>query len=510
MLAPRSRASRPAPLSGPARTTVVLLFAAWFIDYADRLVINLVLPSIGDEFDLSHSQQGLVVSVFFVAYAACQIPGGILADRFGGRRMALWALAAWTVFTALTGLAWSFAVLLVMRVLFGLAQGVFPPAATKTLVERSRPQERMRANGLILSSNSLAAVFTPLAVAPLVAAFGWRSAYISIAALGVFVCTAMHLRLPAPLVEQRRPRSAAAKAGTAAAATAGTTADAAADTAAGSASGTRAGTKTGTKTDTKTDTKTLLKWGVLWRFAAMMFGYSLIIWGLSSWAPTYLHDERGLELSSAGALMAIPALAAALATVLGGTLVDGMGGRHRKILVPAMSVAAVALPVMAYASSVALFITLSTVAVFAAALCYMPIMAVPIRSLSAQHIGVASGILVFGGQLAGILAPSVLGLLADFFSFQVAFAFLSRRGDRRGHGVSDPAGHHHLPRLGAPPGPRRGLRHRSHDGEGTVMTCTERRPSRRAHRDSLRPLPLLRPVRLRRSSPVGACTGGAA
>ncbi|WP_369216584.1 MFS transporter [Streptomyces flavofungini] len=387
MLAPRSRAGRTAPLSGPARTTVILLFGAWFIDYADRLVINLVLPEIGDEFDLSHSQQGLVVSVFFVAYAACQIPGGVLADRLGGRRMALWALAAWTVFTVLTGLAWSFGALLVMRVLFGLAQGVFPPAATKTLVERSQPQERMRANGLILSSNSLAAVFTPLAVAPLVAAFGWRSAYISVAALGVFVYTAMKLRLPAPLADRRGPQPATPKG--------------------------------------HTDTKTLLKWGMLWRFAAMMFGYSLIIWGLSSWAPTYLHDERDLDLSSAGALMAIPALAAALATVLGGGLVDKLGGRHRRIVVPAMSVAALTLPVMAYASSIALFVALSTVAVFAAALCYMPIMAVPIRGLAAQHIGVASGILVFGGQLAGVLAPTVMGVIADVFSFQAAFAFLS-------------------------------------------------------------------------------------
>ncbi|WP_240045045.1 MFS transporter [Streptomyces alboflavus] len=382
---PRSPARRPAPLSAPARTTVLLLFAAWFIDYADRLVINFVLPSIGDEFDLSRSQQGLVVSVFFLAYAVCQIPGGVLADRVGGRRMVLWALGAWTVFTALTGLAWSFAALLVMRVLFGLAQGVFPPAATKVLVERSRPQERMRANGLILSSNSLAAVFTPLAVAPLVAVFDWRSVYVSIAALGVFVYGALRLRLPPPLADRRSLPSAAPGA----------------------------------------DTKTLLKWGVLWRFAAMMFGYSLIIWGLSTWVPTYLKDERGVDLDAAGALMAIPALAAALATVIGGRWADGTAGRHRRIVVPAMAVAAVALPVMANASSIALFIALGTVAVFAAALCYMPIMAVPIRSLSPAHVGVASGILVFGGQLAGIVAPTVMGVLADAVSFQAAFTFLA-------------------------------------------------------------------------------------
>ncbi len=401
MLAPRfrgaqdSRVTRSEPLSGTARTTVVLLFAAWFIDYADRLVINYVLPSIGDEFDLSRSQQGLIISVFFLAYALCQIPGGLLADRIGGRRMALWALGVWTVFTALTGLAWSFAALLVLRLLFGLAQGVFPPAAMKVIVERSRPEERMRANGLILSSNAIASVCTPLAVAPLVVAFGWRSAYFSVAALGVFVYTAMARRLPEPLVQEE-----------------------------GADEGTDEAPGTGTRTRTGT-TKVLLKWGVLWRFGAMMFGYGLIIWGLVSWTPTYLNDERGIDLSSAGALMAIPALAAAVGTVIGGRLTDAMGGRHRTVVVPAMSFAVVTLPAMAYASGLAMFIVLATAAVFAVSLCYMPILAVPVRSLSARQIGVASGVVLFGGQLAGVVAPTVMGVLADVFSFQVAFAFLA-------------------------------------------------------------------------------------
>ncbi|MFD4259042.1 MFS transporter [Streptomyces sp. NPDC058534] len=363
---------------------MALLFAAWFIDYADRLVINFVLPSIGDEFDLNRSQQGLIISVFFLAYAICQIPGGLLADRIGGRRMALWALGAWTVFTVLTGLAWSFAALLVLRLLFGLAQGVFPPAAMKVTVERTEPGERMRANGLILSSNAIAGVCTPLVVAPLVVAFGWRSAYFSVAALGVFVYTAMARRLPPPLAQEEETAAAP-----------------------------------------KTPTKVLLKWGVLWRFGAMMFGYSLIIWGLVSWVPTYLNDERDIDLSSAGVLMAIPALAAAVATVIGGRLIDRMGGGHRKVVVPAMSIAVVTLPAMAYASGLAMFVVLATVAVFAVSLCYMPILAVPVRSLSAQQIGVASGVVLFGGQLAGIVAPTVMGVLADAFSFQVAFAFLA-------------------------------------------------------------------------------------
>ncbi|WP_247197857.1 hypothetical protein [Streptomyces sp. GESEQ-35] len=61
------------------RLTVVLLLAAWFIDHADRLIVNVVLPSTGEEFDLGRSEQGVVISVFFLARVLCRIPGGRLA-----------------------------------------------------------------------------------------------------------------------------------------------------------------------------------------------------------------------------------------------------------------------------------------------------------------------------------------------------------------------------------------------------------------------------------------------
>ncbi|MFI1718748.1 MFS transporter [Streptomyces litmocidini] len=378
---PPSPAAPPAR-RGTVRLTVALLFAAWLVDYADRLVINLVLPSLGAEFDLDRTRQGLVVSAFFLAYALCQIPGGLLADRFGGRRVTLWALLSWSVFTALTGFAWSFAVLLALRFAFGAAEGVFPPASMKVLVERTTPEERGSANGTVMSSNALAAVVTPLAVAPLVAAFGWRSAFWSTAALGVLVLVAVRLRLPAPL-----PRAEGA----------------------------------GTP---RPALRAVLRKGVLWRFALMMFGYNTIVWGLNTWVPSYLSEEHGVSLTEAGALVAVPALGAAVATVLGGRLSDRLGGRHRLIVVPGMTVAAVALLLMANAPSLTGFVVLGTVAVFAASLAYMPIFAVPLAGLAPGYVGVGSAVVILGGQVAGMVAPPVMGALADAFSFHVAFGFL--------------------------------------------------------------------------------------
>ncbi|MFE1902360.1 MFS transporter [Streptomyces gardneri] len=392
----------PAPSAAPpahrrtVRLTVVLLFAAWLVDYADRLVINLVLPSIGAEFDLDRTQQGFVVSAFFLAYALCQIPGGMLADRFGGRRVTLWALLAWSVFTALTGFAWSFAVLLALRFAFGVAEGVFPPAAMKVLVERTRPEERMGANGTVMSSNAIAAVITPLAVAPLVAVFGWRSAFWSTAALGLLALVAVRRWLPAPLprgTDGPTPGADGAPAALEAAAT-------------------------------SPPLREVLRKGVLWRFSLMMFGYNTIIWGLNTWVPSYLSEEHGVSLTAAGALVAVPALGAATATVLGGRLSDRLGGHHRKVIVPGMAVSAAALLLMANTPSLTGFVVFGTLAVFAASLAYMPIFAVPMSGLAPEYVGVGGAVIIVGGQVAGIVAPPVMGALADAFSFQVAFGFL--------------------------------------------------------------------------------------
>ncbi|MGP3773995.1 MFS transporter [Streptomyces sp. SDT5-1] len=377
------------PSQGPARErldrgakiTVTLLFAAWLIDYIDRLVINLALPSIGHEFDLSRAQQGLAVSVFFVAYAVCQIPGGMLADRFGAKRVTCWALLIWSAFTALTGLAGSFAILLVVRFLFGVAEGIFPGASMKAVAERTTPGQRMSANGVVQSSNAVAAVVAPLVAAPLIAHFGWRSAFFTVAAVGVFVYAAVRLWLP----ERERAE---------------------------------AGARTGG------GTRTVVRSGTMWAFAGMFFGYDIIVWGLNTWVPSYLNQERGLALTSAGALAILPAGAAAVAVIVGGRLADRFEGNQRKVVVPAMLVSSIALVLMATASSTAAFVAWMTVAIASASLSYMPVFAVPLRSLPPELTGAAAGLITFGGQAGGVVAPTAMGFLADTAGFGAAFGFL--------------------------------------------------------------------------------------
>ncbi|MZD04871.1 MFS transporter [Streptomyces sp. SID5785] len=388
-LLPRRSTGRKSGPEAAVRTTVVVLFCAWFVDYADRLLINYVLPDLGDEFGLSHASQGLVVSAFFVAYAASQIPGGLLADRFGARPVVLGALIAWSVFTGFTALAWSFGSLLVIRFVFGLAQGVFPAASMKALAERTPADARMTANGRVMSSNATAALAVPLLAAPVIAGLGWRWSFACAAVLGVLVLGLLGRGLrPVDTAPDKAPQETKEAAGASA-------------------------------------VRGMVRQPAVWMFATMMFGYNVIMWGLLTWVPSYLKEEAGLNLTTVGLLMAVPAAASVAGTLLGGRWSDRLGGQHQRIMLPAMAVGAACLILMAFVPGLVAFVVLATVAVLAISLTYMPIYAVPMRALPREHTGTGTGIITFGGQVAGMVAPPVLGLLADTLSFRTAFAFLS-------------------------------------------------------------------------------------
>ncbi|MEC3956771.1 MFS transporter [Nocardia sp. CDC153] len=364
------------------RITIVLLFAAWVVDYIDRTVINFALPSIGHDLGLDHTQQGLLVSVFFISYALIQIPGGLLADRYGALTVGIVGLTAWSVFTGLTAIAWSFAVLLGIRFLFGLVQGVFPAAAIKALAERSRPEQRTTAAGWTNSSNAAGLLLAAVIAGILLPTVGWRVMFAVISVLGVAVILAWRRWMPEPLVQDEIPVA---------------------------------------NIGTKAERRAVLRSPALLGFAVIFFGYDVLVWGVTAWTPTFLHEK--LSVSQGGiAFAAVPTtLAAAAGVVIGARISDRIGGRPRVIVGPAMAFTAAMLFVLPRMASLPMFVLVGTVMSLVAGMAYMPAFAVPLRSLPSAYIGVATGAIIFGGQVAGVLSPLMFGVITDHLSYTTAF-----------------------------------------------------------------------------------------
>lgn len=378
------------------RTTVVLLFVAWLIDYIDRLVITLALPEIGQDFGLDKAEQGLVLTAFFLTYAVCQVPGGLMADKFGAKATMLVALIAWSVFTGLTGIAWNFVVLLVVRALFGITEGIFPGASMKAISERTLPKDRMTANGLMLASNPLGSALAPLIAAPALLAVGWKESFFFVAGAGLLMAAIMWVWLPKPVVHHLEESAGAVERTPAV----------------------QAG-------DKDYSSWSLIRNPTMWHFALIFCGFDIVSWGLISWAPSYLLDVRHISMAKTGILASIPWFVASVITVLGGFVFDRyFNDRPRRVIVPSMVVTAIFLWFMIQSDTAGTFVLFESLGMAAMWISFMPIFGMPLRMLPSRVAGVGGGLVNFGGQFAGAITPFIMGWLADQYSFSVAFGFL--------------------------------------------------------------------------------------
>lgn len=363
------------------------LFCAWLVSYIDRTAISLALVHIGQDLNLNATQLGLAISAFFVGYALMQIPGGLLADKFGSKRLIITAVIVWSVFTALSGLAWSLASLIIIRILFGIGEGMYPAASTKAVATYFAAEKRTKAQSIMMSSNMLGGAVAPLVVAPLLVVLGWRHVFLTISLLGIFIIIWFYF--------------ATKKAKTF------VTAD--------------------QQAPNKNAYKKLLKSSTLWKILLVFFFINIANWGLFSWMPTYLMNVYNVNMAEVGIYSAIPAVIATLGMLLSGSLITKLGLKSKYVVIVFSAGLAGMLFLMSSASSIALVICYQTVAMIFISFIVTFIFTAPHRLMSQQVVASAFGIINFGGQAAGILSPTIMGSLisATGGNYQAAFIFLA-------------------------------------------------------------------------------------
>jgi MFS family permease len=195
---------------GLSMKVVLLLSAAVFINFVDRGNLSTASPLLKDEFGLTNSQIGLLLSAFFWSYAPLQPVAGWLAQRYGVRYVLPGGLALWAVATIITGLVTGFALLLVLRVLLGIGESVTYPCNCALLAQRAPVHERGIANGLSGASLALGPVFGTLVGGLVMATFGWRAAFIAFGLASLVWLLPWHLatragETAAPIGRETRP-----------------------------------------------------------------------------------------------------------------------------------------------------------------------------------------------------------------------------------------------------------------------------------------------------------------
>src|SRR3954470_2262611 len=127
-------------------------FAGYMLDAFDLIVLTLSLSAIGSTFGVGKGATGALATVTLSASAVGGILGGVLADRIGRARTLMLSVGVYSVFTFLSGLASSYAMLMVFRVFQGIGFGAEWGVGAVLVAELVRPESRGRALGIVQSA----------------------------------------------------------------------------------------------------------------------------------------------------------------------------------------------------------------------------------------------------------------------------------------------------------------------------------------------------------------------
>lgn len=164
---------------------VAFAVALSVITYIDRVALANSRKQVATALHLNDAQMGAAFSAFALAYALFEIPSGFMGDRWGPRGVLLRIVIWWSVFTAATGQAWSFASLRITQFLFGAGEaGCYPNIARMFSIWLPQP-ERIRAQGIIWMSSRWGGAVTPILMAVLFRYVDWRMAFAAFGCLGV-------------------------------------------------------------------------------------------------------------------------------------------------------------------------------------------------------------------------------------------------------------------------------------------------------------------------------------
>ncbi|MBD1224576.1 MFS transporter [Virgibacillus halodenitrificans] len=356
---------------------VAVFFLGWVALYATRTIMNPVMDNIQVEFGLTNAQLGLIMSVFFLAYAGLNVPSGVVGDKIGKKRVLVPGVILFGIFAAITGMMPTFLFFMLTWVMVGAFQG-FYYGPQYGLSSEAIPQKRITLGSAIINSGmafgtSLGYYISTYTVD--VFGLNWRVPFFIIGALVVLIGIAM------ALVIKDRPKTKEEKAAE------------------------NGGEK--------------LKLGDLFKNKNLILAYITIftaIYGffvIITWLPYYLEHERGITGGSVAFVSSLVPWAAIPGSILFSWIADKMGKRKPVLLVMLPLSLLAIVSIVAFDSMAILYVALLGYGIFGK-ISTNPVLVAVVADNAPKHAyGTSFGVYNFIGMCGSILAPYITGYLTD-------------------------------------------------------------------------------------------------
>ncbi|WP_028921284.1 MFS transporter [Pseudonocardia acaciae] len=414
----------------PTRYLVLtLIFVITSVNYADRSSLSITGSGVQAELGFSTVQLGYIFSAFSWAYVVGQLPGGILLDRYGARRIYGVSIALWTLVTfliSLVGLVTT-PVLVTVTIIFGLRLllGVFEspafPANARIATTWFPTAERGRATAVFNSAQYFAtAMFAPI-MGWVTHSFGWRWVFVLLGVLG-FVLAALWLRWMD--VPARHRRVTAAELETIRSGGGLVHLDA-------PKSGDGAENVQQRAPLNRATFARIFSTRPLWGVYISQYAINALTYFFITWFPVYLVKGRGLSLLEVGFVAALPALCGFAGGLAGGFVSDAMLRRGwsltaaRKVPSVIGMLLATSIAVCSLTDSTALIVAIMTLAFFGKGIGSLG-WAITTDIAPPQATSFVGSTMNAFGNAAGIVTPIVIGYTVQATgSFTIALWFVA-------------------------------------------------------------------------------------
>jgi len=155
------------------------VLATYSIAYLERANYSLgAAAGLAATLHITQARSALLAGAFFLGYFIFQVPGTAYAQRTSSKGLIFWALIAWGIFAGLTGVIRSFPLLIIDRLLLGIAESVILPTMIILLANWFTKAERSRANALCILGNPLTLLWMSAITGFLISAVGWQRAFV--------------------------------------------------------------------------------------------------------------------------------------------------------------------------------------------------------------------------------------------------------------------------------------------------------------------------------------------
>lgn len=353
---------------------LIILMMAYTTMWIDKGLISLAIIPISNDLNFTKMQAGMLMSAYSLGYALISLPGGVLSDLFGYKKVIVFCMTGSAIFCFLFPFCSILILFILIRFLLGVSHGSIPSASAKAIALSYSREQRIMIQSIWFMGGSIGGFIAAWVGARLIT-IDWTLAYYSVAICYIVsgiltLCVLKNIKQPQKIEKSSTPAK-------------------------------------------KKGIFILLADRNVIILAVSVFAFNLVLNG-SIWFPSFLKQKFNLSLIDIGYIQSINAFIGVITPLLCGYLCSKLFNNRENIFIFISSViSAVCFLMFILSSSVLVVVSSFTLSMLTSTFTFITIKNLPHKIIAEEVIGTSIGVITAISSLGGFVAPTLLGFIID-------------------------------------------------------------------------------------------------